>query len=135
VPARRRVLLDVFGTDHDDRLWDEPFRFDPDRFRDRSPGPYDLVPQGGGDPADGHRCPGEPATTALLRGSVAALVRDVSYTVPEQDLRVPPSRFLGLPRSRFRVRDLATTASSEQSYERPPEGSPEWSTERPAEQV
>ncbi len=95
VPAGRRVLLDVFGTDHDDRAWDDPFRFDPDRFRDREVGAYELVPQGGGDHATGHRCPGEWATTALLRGSVTALVRDLSYTVPPQDLRVSPRRLLG----------------------------------------
>ncbi len=107
VPARRRVLLDVFGTDHDERAWPDPFRFDPYRFVDRAPGAFDLVPQGGGDAATGHRCPGEWATEALLRGSVAALVSDLAYEVPEQDLSVSPVRFLGLPRSRFRVRGLS----------------------------
>lgn len=113
VPARRRVLLDVFGTDHDQRLWPEPFRFDPDRFVGRSPGLFELVPQGGGDPARGHRCPGEGATTALLRGSVAALVRDLSYEVPDQDLSVSAVRFLGLPRSRLRVRGLSVRAAQQ----------------------
>ena len=29
----RRVLLDLFGTDQDPRVWEHPRRFDPDRFR------------------------------------------------------------------------------------------------------
>lgn len=105
--AGRRVLLDVFGTDHDPRAWPDPFRFDPDRFRDRPVDPHELVPQGGGDHATGHRCPGEWATTALLRGSVRALAQDLRYEVPAQDLRVSPARVLGLPRSRFVVSGLS----------------------------
>lgn len=104
--AGRRVLLDVFGTDHDPRAWTDPFRFAPDRFRGRPVDPYELVPQGGGELATGHRCPGEGATTALLRGSVRALAQDLRYDVPAQDLRVSPRRLLGLPRSTFRVSGL-----------------------------
>lgn len=104
--AGRRVLLDVFGTDHDPRAWSDPFRFDPDRFRDRPVDPHELVPQGGGEHATGHRCPGEWATTALLRGSVRALAQDLRYDVPPQDLQVSPRRVLGLPRSRFLVSGL-----------------------------
>jgi fatty-acid peroxygenase len=106
LPAGRRVLLDVFGTDHDPRTWVDPFRFDPDRWRDRPVDPYELVPQGGGDHATGHRCPGEWATTALLRGSVRALAQDLRYEVQAQDLRVSPRRLLGLPRSTFQVSGL-----------------------------
>ncbi len=77
-----------------------------DRFRDRAVDTYELVPQGGGEHASGHRCPGEWATTPLLRGSVRALAQDLRYDVPDQDLGVSPRRVLGLPRSTFRVSGL-----------------------------
>lgn len=41
------VLLDVYGTNHDPRLWDDPFLFWPERFRNWRGGLFDLVPQGG----------------------------------------------------------------------------------------
>ncbi|KAB2942310.1 MAG: cytochrome P450 [Hyphomicrobium sp.] len=54
-----RVLLDLYGTNHDTRTWRAPEKFDPDRFRKWDPSLYNFIPQGGGDPAVNHRCPGE----------------------------------------------------------------------------
>src|SRR4051812_35089950 len=51
----RRVLLDVYGTLHDPAVWAEPERFDLDRFLGVEPDEYAFIPQGGGDPATGHR--------------------------------------------------------------------------------
>jgi fatty-acid peroxygenase len=96
----RLTLLDLFGIDHDPRIWSEPDRFRPDRFIDRAPSMYDFVPQGGGDVRTGHRCAGEAATIGLLRGA-ARLLAALSYEVPEQDLRIPRSALPGLPRSGF----------------------------------
>jgi len=67
---RHRVILDVPGTNHDERTWPEPDRFDPERFGARDIDPFEFVPQGGGDPATGHRCPGEPATVEILDATV-----------------------------------------------------------------
>lgn len=53
------VLLDLYGTNHDARVWDRPGVFDPDRFRHWDDNPFTLVPQGGGDHLTGHRCAGE----------------------------------------------------------------------------
>ena len=64
--AGRRVLLDVYGTLHDPQLWDEPERFDCARFRDGSVPEY-YIPQGGGDVATGHRCPGERVAIELIK--------------------------------------------------------------------
>ncbi len=61
-----RLVLDVPGIDHDPARWPDPQRFDPARFLSAEPGPFDLVPQGGGSPSAGHRCPGESATMVLL---------------------------------------------------------------------
>lgn len=70
----QRVVLDVLGIDHDDRRHTRPAQFRADRFLDRYPGPYELVPQGGGD-VSGHRCPGESLTLQLLAATVAVVAR------------------------------------------------------------
>jgi fatty-acid peroxygenase len=97
----RRVLLDLYGTNHDPRLWTEPPRFDPDRFRGWDGDPFTFVPQGGGDPQVHHRCPGEWATIELMKTAVTALTRWIDYQVPEQDLRVSLGRMPTLPASGF----------------------------------
>ncbi|WP_217914535.1 cytochrome P450 [Miltoncostaea marina] len=103
-PAGRRALLDLYGTDHDGRVWDDPRRFRPERFLEREPGPFELVPQGGGGAVRGHRCPGEALTIALMRVSVDALVRRMRYDVPPQDLRPRRSpRAPALPASGFAI--------------------------------
>ena len=60
-----RIVLDVPGINHDGHRYPDPEVFRPDRFLDVEPGPYDLVPQGGG-PLTGHRCPGESMALQLL---------------------------------------------------------------------
>jgi len=92
------VLLDLFGQNHDDRLWVEPFAFRPERFLGRPPGEFDLVPQGGGDAATGHRCPGEDIVVEMLKALVPRLSR-LTYDLPEQDLRIPLETIPTRPRS------------------------------------
>ena len=61
---------------------------------------FDLVPQGAGDHAVDHRCPGEWFTQALV-AKTALLLRALDYRVPEQDLSIARDRFPTLPRSGF----------------------------------
>ncbi len=68
-----RLLLDVYGTDHDSSIWADADTFDPDRFRDGSAARPEFIPQGGGPVAGGHRCPGEGVTMALLRTVIAPM--------------------------------------------------------------
>ncbi len=96
----RLTLLDVYGIDHDPRIWQDPERFDPDRFASRVVGPYHFIPHGGGEPETGHRCPGEQATAEVLKPAVRLLAR-LDYRVPDQDLRIPLNRFPARLRSGF----------------------------------
>jgi fatty-acid peroxygenase len=92
------VLLDLFGQNHDERLWEQPYRFRPERFLQQRPGELDLVPQGGGDPRTGHRCPGEDFVVEALKTLVPRLAR-LSYDLPEQDLTISLERIPTRPRS------------------------------------
>lgn len=81
------LLIDVYGHHHDSRLWPDPYEFRPERFDHTAVGEYDLIPQGGGDPASGHRCPGEPATIALLETLLPRLAA-YPHRTPPQDLSI-----------------------------------------------
>jgi fatty-acid peroxygenase len=104
-PEGQLVLLDVYGTNHDPQLWPDPDAFDPDRFGGHEPDRFAFVPHGGGDPATGHRCPGERVTVELLKGAVRVLA-GLHYDVPDQDLRYPLSRMPTRPRSGFTISDV-----------------------------
>lgn len=100
IPEDATVLLDLYGQNHDSSVFPDPYRFDPERFVGRPPGPDELVPQGGGDPATGHRCPGEAVTVELITTLTARLAA-LDYEVPDQDLRIPFGRMPTRPRSGF----------------------------------
>jgi fatty-acid peroxygenase len=91
------VLLDLYGQNHHQTLWPEPYRFAPSRFLDLDLGHFDLVPQGGGDPQTSHRCPGEPAAVDLLETLVPLLAR-LDHRVPPQDMTIPLRRVPTRPR-------------------------------------
>jgi fatty-acid peroxygenase len=103
VPEGAIVLLDIYGQNHDPELWGDPYTFRPERFLDahgavRDIGAHELIPQGGGDPRSGHRCPGEQITVALLSALSVRLAR-LQADVPEQDLSISLRRIPARPRS------------------------------------
>jgi fatty-acid peroxygenase len=98
------VLLDIYGTNRDPRVWEAADDFRPERFHGRQIGPWDMVPQGGGSFDEGHRCPGEWITIALMKQAVRFLARDLDYEVPDQDLEVDLARMPAIPASRFVMR-------------------------------
>ena len=106
LPEGRRVLLDLYGTNRDPSAWRDPSTFDPDRFADWQGDPYRLIPQGAGDHAVDHRCPGEWLTIALMHAGVAALVHKISYEVPPQDLRLSMRRIPSRPASGLVLRNV-----------------------------
>lgn len=101
-----RLILDLYGTNHDSRIWPDPDTFRPERFHARQPGPFELIPQGGGEHSQHHRCPGEWITIALMKQAVDFLSRSISYDVPSQDLRLNMSQLPALPRSRFVIENV-----------------------------
>jgi fatty-acid peroxygenase len=114
VPAGAMVLLDLFGQNHDRDLFPEPYAFRPERFLDdgasgdhvvRQIGPWELVPQGAGDPRTGHRCPGEDLTVGLLSSLAVRLAR-LHYTLPAQDLTISLRRIPARPASRVLIADV-----------------------------
>jgi fatty-acid peroxygenase len=100
------VMLDLFATNRDKRLWDQPELFRPERFAGGVPDRNALVPQGGGIAADGHRCPGEEPTFELIAEAVRRLTA-MRYSTPPQDLRVSLRTLPSEPRSGFRIADVA----------------------------
>ncbi len=95
------VLLDVYGTNHDPRLWDNPDEFRPERFEKWEENPFALIPQGGGHAEKGHRCPGEGITIEVMKASLDFLVNHIDYNVPDQSLHYSLARMPSLPESGF----------------------------------
>ena len=106
------VLLDLYGTNHDARIWDDPHTFQPERFRHWDHSPYTFIPQGGGEFESGHRCAGEWITIELMKTAVRLLTRAMRYDVPDQDLRVDLSKMPALPHSGFVIRGVDTSPKS-----------------------
>ncbi|MFI7608004.1 cytochrome P450 [Micromonospora sp. NPDC049366] len=109
-PRGRRVLLDLYGTNHHPALWPEPERFRPERFDGGPPDAYRLIPQGGGDHTTGHRCAGEWLTIELMKRAVTNLTSCMRYDVPPQDLALDLHRVPTLPPSGFLVANVRRTA-------------------------
>jgi len=103
------VLLDLYGTTHDPRLWDNPEEFNPDRFKDWKGGLFDLIPQGGGDYHTGHRCPGEWPTIEVLKASFTILTSHITYQVPNQDYSYSLRKIPALPKSGFIMKHVQMT--------------------------
>ncbi|MER6349983.1 cytochrome P450 [Streptomyces sp. NPDC001595] len=106
VPAGGLVLLDVYGQNHDEHLWKDPYSFRPERFLHHPPGSDELIPQGGADPRTGHRCPGEAMAVGILE-TLSRRLADLNHEVPPQDLTIPLDRIPTRPRSGMIVRVLA----------------------------
>ncbi|WP_328851834.1 cytochrome P450 [Micromonospora globbae] len=109
-PRGRRVLLDLYGTNHHPALWPEPERFRPERFAGRPPDAFAPIPQGGGEHHTGHRCAGEWLTIELMKRAVTNLTSTMRYDVPPQNLAVSLRRMPALPPSGFVVTNVRRTA-------------------------
>lgn len=96
-----QVMLDLYGINHDPRLWEEPQEFNPDRFWDWNKSPNNFVPQGGGDHYQNHRCPGEWITINLMKVAYDFFTEKINFEVLEQDLSLDTSRLPAKVKSDF----------------------------------
>jgi fatty-acid peroxygenase len=105
VEAGGRVVLDILGTDTDDRSWERAQLFDPERFVgvDDYEALAAFVPHGGAGVATGHRCPGEKLAIAGLAAAVATL-SDPRVQILDEGLEVNRRRLPTKPASGGRVR-------------------------------
>ena len=84
IPRGQWIIADLYGTAHDPRLFPDPGAFRPERglsWRDPAPG---FAPQGAGDTASTHRCPGEMTTVGLMAAATRVLTREFRYDLPRE---------------------------------------------------
>ena len=105
-PKGSLVMLDVYGIDHDPRIWDWPNEFYPERFFTWEENLYELIPQGGGEASKGHRCAGEMVTIAVMKDSFLYLAKNIEYKIPKQNLTYSLRRIPTLPKSKFIIRNV-----------------------------
>ncbi|TGD82931.1 cytochrome P450 [Hymenobacter wooponensis] len=111
-PKGTMVLLDVYGTDRDERQWEDPEVFWPERFRHWKENPYNFIPQGGGGYLTGHRCAGEWITIEAMKQAVGFLNDSITYDVPPQDLNYDLARMPTQPRSGFIITNVRRTGKA-----------------------
>lgn len=95
IPKDTMIILDVYGTLHSETLWENPERFNPERFEHWDGSPFDLIPQGGGDYHTNHRCAGEWMTIIVMEESMKYFAKEISYDVPAQDFTVDLNKLPG----------------------------------------
>lgn len=100
------VLLDIYGMNHDSRIWDNPDTFYPEHFNNWNGDLFDFIPQGGGDPKNSHRCPGENITIEIMKVSLDFLLNKIQYEVPNQDLSYSLAKMPTLPKSGFIINNI-----------------------------
>ena len=106
-PKGRRVLLDLYATQHHEDIWSNPGVFYAERFATWNGSAFNFIPQGGGDFIQNHRCAGEWITINLTRITLDYLVSRMDYEVPSQDLNVDLSRIPAIPNSRFKMKNIS----------------------------
>lgn len=104
--AGARVLLDLYGTNHDRRIWQDPEKFYPERFQHWNGSPYNFIPQGGGDALENHRCPGETLAIELIKRALCLATEHMTYTVLQENLELDFSRVPAEPRSSLRLAEI-----------------------------
>ena len=100
------TLLDVYGTNHDPKLWNNPGLFQPNRFEHWDGNPFSFIPQGGGDHYLGHRCAGEWITIDVMKIALHFFVHHLTYELPKQDLSYSLVNMPTLPKSKLILQNV-----------------------------
>ena len=83
--------------------------FRPERFHRWDGSAFNFIPQGVAIITP-HRCAGEWVTIELMKRTVRLLTEEMQYEVPEQDLRIDPSRMPAIPHSRLVISNVRRTS-------------------------
>ncbi len=98
------VLLDIYGINHSEEIWENPMTFDPEHFKELESDSKKLIAQGAGDMKKGHRCPGEAMVRRLLMDSVEFLAKTIEYElVPGQDIDYDLTKIPTIPKSGIEI--------------------------------
>jgi len=100
------TILDIYGTNHDPKRWENPKLFNPNRFADWKGSPFGFIPQGGGDYWMGHRCAGEWVTIEVMKVSLSYLTERLDYEVPNQDLSYSMVSIPSIPKSKIIIKNI-----------------------------
>lgn len=100
------TCLDLYGTNHDPEVWENPDLFNPLRFAEWEGSPFDFIPQGGGEYLMGHRCAGEWVTIEIMKESLNYLMNGIEYEVPEQDLSYSLVSIPSIPHSKIIIQNI-----------------------------
>jgi len=105
------TLLDLYGTNHDPTKWEDPEKFNPERFAHWKGSPFGFIPQGGGDYYLGHRCAGEQMTIDVMKSSLDYLVNRMEFHVPEQNLGFEIDDIPSIPKSKIILEQITRSRS------------------------
>lgn len=100
------TILDLYGTNHDPKLWENPSLFQPERFENWKGSPFSFIPQGGGDYFSGHRCAGEWITIRIMKIFLNYFVNELKFEVPPQDFSYRFNRMPTLPVDGFIMKNI-----------------------------
>ncbi|UYL07863.1 cytochrome P450 [Bdellovibrio sp. SKB1291214] len=107
IPQGQRVMLDVYGINHDKDFWYQSMTFNPERFREI---PWqeieNFIPQGGGNYRTGHRCPGEAITVELMKVALDFFTRRLMFKMDLSDPRLALSEMPPLPVHAIKLQDV-----------------------------
>ena len=100
------TCLDLYGTNHDPEVWENPDLFNPNRFAEWEGSPFGFIPQGGGEYLMGHRCAGEWVTIEIMKESLNYLMNGMDYDVPDQDLSYSMVSIPSIPHSKIIIQNI-----------------------------
>ncbi|MFV8292347.1 MULTISPECIES: cytochrome P450 [Aerococcus] len=105
IPKDTWTVLDLYGTNHDERTVNDPEKFEIRRYLGRAKDlsyeeEYEMIAQGGGKFREMHRCAGEWITLHSMRVFSDHLVNKNEFSIPEQDWEIPMNQFPTYPKDR-----------------------------------
>ena len=84
IPKGSQIMVNVWAISHDPNIWDDPFRFKPERFigknmSNKGKKDFEFLPFGSGR----RMCPGESMASKTILLIVASLVRNFDWFLPD----------------------------------------------------